>query len=550
MASRYQHKLSTIFSEYWSYSKGYRYLIIPAALGMFVDAILQSMLVAYLKIVIDELVKDPTLFIQAKLLRYALFGLVMGLVFFPFAFFGHISYQMISFRQVVSFRMALYRHLQKLSLNFFHQLRVGEISSRVTGDIDNGVNGLMGYFITVLWCGTMLTTSLVNMIILSWQLTIVFVFLAALYTLVSKVFLPRIRVFSRAVRDQSGELNAQVTEDIAAVALVKAFAREERFFSRFQKSQNLLYGSQVRMTVMNSIYSDVLQVISLFLAPIIILGTASYMVRWTGITVGTVVAFWSYWMVMRGPLSSIFNSMTILYGAMASMDRVMEFFDKEPMPKDMPNARSVVISGGTVEFRNVTFAYKEPKTNPVLRDISFVIPGRSSMGIVGPSGAGKSTLLQLMIRFFDPDSGAILVDGHNLRELTQDSLRRNFGVVLQDSLLLAGTIRENLLLGRENATDAEIWKALEQAAAKDFVEALPEKLDAELGERGVNLSGGQRQRLSIARVLIRNPALVVLDEATSALDSASEAHVRQSIRTLLSGRTSIIIAHRLLGAAA
>jgi ABC-type multidrug transport system fused ATPase/permease subunit len=541
---RYQHKVREILSEYGKHLKGIRWLFVPVVAGMFIDASLQSGVVAYLRMVIDQLVADPAVFMREHLRTYALIGVAGGLVFLPCAFAGHFCSALLASRLVVRFRTTLYSHLQKLSLGFFHQTQVGEVSTRLIGDIDTGVHGLVGYVISVSWALTMVLVSLGSMLFLSWRLTLIFLAITFVYTILSRTFLPRIRAISREVRDQSGEFNAQLTEDVSAIALVKAFARERWFFERFRASQDRLYGSQVRAAALGALYTDVIQTVALFLAPVAILGVGAMMVG-DGLSVGTLVAFWTYWTVIRAPVNTLFNSMSTLFNGFAAMDRVLEFLEQQPMPHDPPRAPSLIVKGGLIEFRQVTFGYPAAAERTVLHDIALTVPAHSTLGIVGPSGAGKSTLIQLLLRFYDPGRGAILIDGQDLKQVTQDSLRSQVGVVLQDTILLSGSIRENLLLGREKAREAELWSALERAGAAVFVRDLPGELDAELGERGVNLSGGQRQRLAIARTFLKDPPIVVFDEATSSLDSATEAMIQESMSRLFQGRTALIIAHRL-----
>ena len=262
-------------------------------------------------------------------------------------------------------------------------------------------------------------------------------------------------------------------------------------------------------------------------------------------TIGSLVAFWSYWGLVQGPLGFLYGAGPGLASCMASMDRITDFFEEAPLPADRPGAMHFHPKCGKMDFDNISFTYPGGNAKPIFTNLRFSVPCNTSLGIVGPSGAGKSTLVQLALRFYDPQSGSIRIDGMDLREMTQESLRRATGVVLQESLMLSGTIRENLLLGDEVATDTQLWDALELAGAAEFVRNTEDGLNAIVGERGVTLSGGQRQRLSIARVFLKNPPLVIFDEATSALDTATEALIQDSMRKLLQNRTSIIIAHRL-----
>lgn len=534
-----------LLREYWRHAHGSRWLLAVVLVGMALDGFLQAAVVNYLKVLIDRLVKDPSGFVSDSLPQMAVLGLAAGILFFPVAYAGHVACSVLASRLVTSFRMHLYRHLQRLSMSFFHEHRSGEIAARLTGDVDNGVHSLVGTMTMCTWAATVVLVSLTSMLFLSWKLTIVFVLLNAVYYTAWNLFRQRINRMARQVRDQAGEVNASATENVASVVVMKSFAREELFFDRFSDAQGRLYKVQVQAARTNHAFTDILQVIAKFLAPVAILGLGALLVERDGLSIGALVAFWSYWVLVQPPLGSLYGAAPAIANSMASMDRIQDFLERDPAPADRPGAKLFRPHEGRIEFRGVSFAYPSRPDTPVFRSLSFTIPPHSSLGIVGPSGAGKSTLVQLALRFYDPAQGAILFDGLDLRDMTQHSLRRNSGVVLQESLLLSGTIRDNLLLGDEKATDTLLWAALEQAGATDFVRAHAEGLDAPVGERGVTLSGGQRQRLCIARVFVRNPPLVIFDEATSALDTATEALIHESMQRLLKGRTSILIAHRL-----
>lgn len=534
-----------LLREYWRHAHGSRRLLVVIMFAMLIDGLLQAGVINYLKVLIDRLMADPCAFVHHTLPRMALLGIAAGVLFFPIAYAGHVATGVLSSRLVTSFRMTLYRHLQKLSMSFYHEHRSGEIASRLTGDVDNGVQTMVGFVMHGTWSAVVLLTALTSMLFLSWKLTLVFAGLNAIYITTWYFFRRRIGKLARDVRDQAGEVAAFATEDVAAVMIMKSFAGEERFFDRFSDAQERLYKAQVAATRVNSAFGDILQSLGKFLAPVVILGAGALLVDREGVSIGALVAFWSYWSLVQSPLQTLFGAAPGLAGCMASMNRIRDFLDRNPTPADQPGARHYHPREGAIEFRNVTFAYPGHEHRPVFRNLNFTVPPRSSLGIVGPSGAGKSTLVQLALRFYDPQEGAILLDGIDLRDMTQESLRRSTGVVLQESLLLSGTIRDNILLGDETAKDARIWTALEQAGAAEFVRATEHGLDTAMSERGATLSGGQRQRLCIARVFLKNPPLVIFDEATSALDTATEMLIHESMQRLLRGRTSILIAHRL-----
>lgn len=534
-----------LLGHFWRHTRGSRHLLLIIIGGMLIDGLLQAGVVNYIKILIDRLMADPAVFVQQTLPRMAIIGLLAALVFFPVAYGGHLACSVLSSRLVTTFRMALYRHLQCLSIGFFNRKQSGEIASRLTQDVDNGVHSMVGFVTSGAWAMGILGTALVSMFFLSWKLALIFIALNAAYFSLWIKLRERVDSYARQVRDHTGKVTAYATEDMAVIMVMKTFAREDRFYNRFNDAQENLYKAQVHAARVNFVFTDTLQVIGKFLAPVLILGTGAMLVDRDGMTIGSLVAFWSYWGLVQGPLGILYGAGPGLASCLASMDRIMDFFEEKPLPSDRPKAIRFHPKKGQVDFEQVTFTYPGGNHKPVFSNLTFSLPASTSMGVVGPSGAGKSTLVQLALRFYDPQGGRIRIDGADLRDMTQASLRRATGVVLQESLLLSGTIRDNLLLGDELATDAKLWDALEQAGAADFVRDTGAGLDAIVGERGVTLSGGQRQRLSIARVFLKNPPLVIFDEATSALDGTTEAFIQESMKRLLKGRTSIIIAHRL-----
>lgn len=535
-----------LFMQYWRSAYGSRHLFVVAIASLIVDGLMQAGLVNYLKILIDQLTADPAGFVRKTLPGLAVLGIAAGVVFFPIAYAGHVCGGILASRLVTSFRMRLYRHLQLLSLSFYQKTPAGEITSRLTQDVDNGVHTFVGALaMNGLWAVAMLVTALASMLVMSWKLTVVFVLLNCIYMLCWRAYRTRIHANAREVRDQAGEINAFATEDVSSVVVMKAFAREDRFFNRFEAAQERLYRAQVRATKANHAFTDILQVLGKFLAPVVILGSGSVLVANEGMSVGSLVAFWSYWTLAQVPLGIVFGAGPMLATCMASVGRIADFLEQDPTPKDKTGAVRFTPHEGKISFESVTFTYPSEGGRRVFDDFCLTIPAHSSLGVVGPSGAGKSTLVQLALRFYDPDLGSVRIDGMDLRDMTQGSLRRSTGVVLQDSLLLSGTIRDNIVLGFESATDEQVWHALEMADAADFVKSADGGLYAPIGEKGLSLSGGQRQRLCIARVFLKNPPIVIFDEATSALDSGTELQIHNSMQKLLRGRTSIIIAHRL-----
>ena len=534
-----------LLRHYWRQARGSRWLLAVIVASMVIDGVLQAGLIGYLKVMIDGLLADPSGFVQNGLLRMMLLGATAAILFFPVAYGGHVACSILASRLVTSFRMDLYRHLQCLSIGFFHVHRTGDIIARLTQDVDGGVGFLVGFVTDGSWAAGMLLTATVSMFVLNWKLTLIFIALNTLYYAIWRMFRRRVERNARRVREHAGEVAAYATEDVAAVAVMKAFAREEYFYDRFNRAQDQLYQANVDSAKAHHAFSDILQVLGKFVAPVVILGAGAFWVDRGELSIGTLVAFWSYWGLVQGPLSILYGAGPGLANSMASMNRILNFYDEIPTPADRPGALHFRPCGGEVRFDEVRFSYPGAPHRPVFEGLSITIPAHTSLGIVGHSGAGKSTLVQLALRFYDPQAGSIRIDGTDLRDMTQASLRNATGVVMQESMLLSGTIRDNVLLGDEKARDAAVWAALEQAGAADFVRESAGGLNEIVGERGVTLSGGQRQRICIARVFLKNPPLLIFDEATSALDTATETLIQEAMQRLLKGRTSIIIAHRL-----
>jgi ABC-type multidrug transport system fused ATPase/permease subunit len=540
----YSHGVKKNLTYFWANTRGNRHLLFFIVAGMLVDGAFQSGIVMVLKTVIDALLKDPNAFVEHFLKKYVLYGIAGSVLFFPFAYSAHVATAIFSSRLTMKYRLNLYYHLQKLSMDFFHRNRVGEISARMTADIDTGVSSLIQILMLITWSISVMAISVVSMIFLSRPMFLLFLCLQVIVITISKIILPKVRKLSREVRENIGELNAAITEDISAFGLVKSFAKEQLFFNQFRETQLKLYFSEIKTAKITFIHLDIIQVLFLFMAPILILGFGSTLVT-KGLSIGALTAFWVYWKTVQSPINMIINSVPNFFRSMASMDRIMEFFSAEPLVKDMPDAKNIKIKEGVIRFQCVNFTYQNWNDKSVLNELNLTIPARSSLGIAGPSGAGKSTLAYLLLRFYDPLSGRITIDDQDIKNVKQDILRSQIGVVQQDTILLSGTIRENMLVGKEDAGDDEIWNALELAGAKNFISEMEKGLDAYLGERGVNLSGGQKQRLAIARVFLKNPPIVIFDEATSALDTITETQIKKSMKELLKNRTSIIIAHRL-----
>jgi len=461
-----------------------------------------------------------------------------GILVFFRAYLAGIGGQRVIFK----LRNDLYEHIQSLSLSYFQQERSGSIVSRLTSDIALAQN-FIGNACTNLWMDSLSILILGGYLLtLDVRLALVAFAVLPLWIVSVRFFGQKIRKSSHAVQEGLSEMSGQVQEKMSGVTVVQAFAREKREVRMFHRLHRSLLERQitsVRFASFNMAMSNLLTTI----APVTVILVGSLEVLHGRLTVGTLLMFWAFLGTFYGPLQRITDLAAVISNASAAIERIFQIFDIRPEVKEKENAITLSkLTPGQVEFNHVSFGYDD---TPILKDISLQIAPGEIVAFVGPSGAGKSTLIQLVPRFYDVTSGTIRIDGQDVRDLKKSSLRSICGMVLQDNILFTGTIKENILYGRPDATDEEIEEAAEAANAHRFIESLPEGYDTEIGERGTKLSGGQKQRLAITRAFLRDPRILILDEATSALDSESEQLIQNALNRLMVGRTTLIIAHRL-----
>jgi len=357
-----------------------------------------------------------------------------------------------------------------------------------------------------------------------------------------RYFSPRIRQASHSVQEQLEDFSGELQEKIAGVSVVKSFARERSEAKRFYRSSRQLYDTvmrNVRLSSWNTTFTDLITK----MAPLVVVWVASVMILRGRLTVGTLIAFFAYVGALYLPLQRFSELGIVISNSVAAIERIFEFFDVQPEVQEHPQAVVLPPVRGEVIFENVSFAYDQRLA--VLQNVNLRVRSGEVVALVGQSGSGKTTLVSLIPRFYDVSEGRILIDGVNIRNVTLKSLRNQIGMVLQDTILFSGTLRENLRYGNPKASDAELIRAAQAANAHEFIESLPEGYDTLIGERGIRLSGGQRQRVAIARAFLKNPRILILDEATSALDSESENLIHEALGRLMEGRTTFIIAHRL-----
>lgn len=439
-------------------------------------------------------------------------------------------------------RQDLWRHLQRLSLGFHQSRPTGSILSRLMSDIAQSqmmVNqGVVNIVIDLASGGL----ALVVLLSISWQLTLVVVSVLPLYGLLFRKVNPRLRQASRDVQEQTSVMSGQAVERLAGIAVVQSFAQEPAEQKSFAAQAGELRGRFVRRGKL----SQALNAGGNFL-----ISLASYMVWvvWAflairgNLTVGEVIQFTGTAALLYMPVRRMSQINITYQTSMAAIERVFAIFDEVPKVQEKPQVQNRAPKQGRVAFKDVTFRYGGGEN--VLDCLSFQIEPGEKVAIVGESGAGKSTLVTLIPRLYDVTSGAIEIDGIDVRDYPLRRLRRSIGIVLQDTMLFSGTVRENLRYGKKGASQEEIIEAARLANAHEFIMSFPHAYDEILGERGLNVSGGQRQRLSLARTILQDPKILILDEATSSLDSESENLITEALRRVMVGRTSLIIAHRL-----
>jgi ATP-binding cassette, subfamily B, bacterial MsbA len=445
-------------------------------------------------------------------------------------------------RLVVDMRTQLYQHLQSLSLGFFVQRGVGELASRMSNDVGAIRSVLTNNINTLIQQVLIMVGAVIVMLAINWRLSLFIVGLAPIIIALAAVFGFRLRRINTEISDElAGALNV-ATEALQNVREVKSFAREPYEIERHNSAIQKAFRASLRLLRIRAVFGPLVAFLG-FGGLALVLWFGGREVIEGRLTGGQLISFLVYGISVAGALGSLVGLYTSLQEALGATKRVFQLLDLAPDVTDKPNAQPLARADGRITFENVNFSYDERQE--VLHDIDLDIAPGEIIALVGPSGAGKSTLFNLIPRFYDPSSGVVRLDGHDLRELTQASLRAQIGIVPQEILLFSGSIRENIRYGRLDADEDEIIAAAQAANAHDFIISLPDGYDTVVGERGVRLSGGQRQRVSIARAILKDPRILLLDEATSSLDSESEHLVQEALARLMQSRTTVIIAHRL-----
>ncbi|CAG0931002.1 Putative multidrug export ATP-binding/permease protein [Thermoflexales bacterium] len=461
-----------------------------------------------------------------------------------FYFIRAYQLQFIGERVMIDLRLNLFRHLQKLSLSFYNERRTGELVSRatndvatvralVTSDVSTAISQVITFF-----------GALILILVTNWQLTLFMLTLVPLVVVIALLFGRRLRKISGAVQDQLAEATTVLEEAIGGVRVVQSFTREDYEIGRYGSSIERTFQLALKRIRISATFGPIASFMG-FGAVIAVFWFGGQQVLNGTLTAGQLTMFLILTLTIAGSIGQFSGLWTSLQEALGATKRIFEIIDTPSDIVERPDAPPLPRIEGHLTLDRVSFAYKDNTDQHVLRGVSLEVKPGEVLALVGPSGAGKTTLVNLIPRFFDPQTGGVCIDGQDIRSVQVKSLREQIGLVPQDTLLFGGTVRENILYGKLDATEDELMAAARAANAHDFITQLSKGYETIVGERGVKLSGGQRQRIAIARAILKDPRILLLDEATSSLDSESEGLVQEALERLMQGRTSVVIAHRL-----
>lgn len=533
--------------RYMTYVKPYKWLLaLTIVIGILKFAI-PLLLPWILQIILDDILLEETLPKEEKISELLkMIGIAFGVFFLvrpPIEYYRQYWAQNLSNNILFDIRKELYGHLQKLSLKYYANTRAGEVISRMINDVEQTKNFVMTGLMNLWLDLATIVIVIAIMLTMDVKMTLVSICVLPLYAISVKYFFGRLRSLTKARSQALAGVQSYLHERVTGISIIKSFTLEKHEQAIFDETNGEFKNKALEHSRWNAKSFAAVNTIT-DIAPLIVILYAGYEVIQQNMSIGVMVAFYAYIDRLYGPLRRLVSSSTTLTQAIASMDRMYELMD---VPYDIQNtvgANDLPKVHGKVAFENVSFQY-DADGKKILNNMNFTIQPGQTAAFVGMSGGGKSTIVSLLPRFYDVTAGAVKIDETDVRDVTTESLRSQIGIVLQDNILFSDSVKQNILMGKPDATDEEIIAAAKAANAHEFIMGLPEGYDTKVGERGVKLSGGQKQRVAIARVFLKNPPILVLDEATSALDLESEALIQDSLDRLANDRTTIVIAHRL-----
>lgn len=529
----------TLYLRILSYIKPYMHRLLFAMVCTIMAAAGNLYIPWIIKDMIDEVLADK----NGTMLNWIAASIIAIFIVRGLFWYGQ-NYLMSYVGQsvIIDIRAAVFKKLQRLSVSFYDKNKTGTIMSYVTNDVNALQSAMVENTIEMITEGFILIGSVVAMIYLDWRLTLFTVCTFPVVLWFMEFFGKKIRKTGGRIQEYTADITSVLQESVASARVIKSFVREDYEVDRFDVENKANFRANMKNAQLMATLTPVVELVAAIGVTMIIWYGGNNVINGT-ITAGSLVAFLTYAVNISNPIKRLTRVIGNIQKALAAAQRVFMIIDMPEEIAESRDAKQLPEVIGKVEFQNVSFAYND-KGN-VITDLSFSVKPGEVIAIVGPSGAGKSTIANLLPRFYDVNKGDIKIDGHSVREVTLDSLREQVGIVPQETMLFNGSVYNNILYGRLDATKEEIEAAAKAANAHDFIMQLTDGYETKLGDRGVNLSGGQRQRIAIARAILKNPRILILDEATSALDTESERVVQEALDRLMVGRTSFVIAHRL-----